>query len=191
MPPLKPRARTSSDSALLMLRSSEGDRSAFDKLARDYADMIIAIAYRLLGSHEEALDCSQDVFVRAWKNAARYDPRWSVATWLRRITTNLALDRLRRRKRETLLGEVEQAGLSASEGPVEVSERKERAEIVWRLLDRLPEKYRLVLVLREMEGLDIAEISRVTGTQAATTRWRLHRARGLFRQEWRAVAEGE
>ena len=77
------------------------------------------------------------------------------------------------------------------EGPFQAAERVERAEIVWRLLDKLPEKYRAVLVLREMEGLDIAEISRITSTEAATVRWRLHRARGLFRDQWRHYTELE
>ena len=185
-------SKPADDSRKLMLRASGGSRQAFDNLARNYANMVIAVAFRLLGSREEAMDCSQDAFVRAWENAHRYDPRWSVATWLRRITTNLALDRLRRRKFLTSMPDgVEETMRTSLEGPFQAAERVERAEIVWRLLDKLPEKYRAVLVLREMEGLDIAEISRITSTEAATVRWRLHRARGLFRDQWRHYTELE
>jgi RNA polymerase sigma-70 factor (ECF subfamily) len=171
-----------------MKRASEGDRRAFDTLAENYANMVISVAYRLLGSREDAMDCAQDAFVRAWENAGRYNPKWSVATWLRRIVTNLALDRLRRRKMVTGLPEGMAENFdSGVEGPTDAALRKERAGQVWENLEFLPEKYRAVLVLREMEGLDIAEISRITATQAATVRWRLHRARALFRERWSHV----
>ena len=180
------------DSKALMQRAREGEREAFDILVRHYANMVIAIGYRLLGSREEAMDCAQDAFVRAWENAARYNPRWAVATWLRRIATNLALDRLRRRKILVHFPEgLEDSASSPREGPVEVAEKKERAQMVWALLDLLPEKYRLILVLREMEGLHISEISQITDTEAATVRWRLHRARALFRDRWRSEVGGE
>ncbi len=186
-----PSKRLSDDSRATMVKAGKGDRGSFDILVRDYTNMVVALAYRVLGSRDEALDCAQDAFVRAWENAARYNPKWSVATWLRRITTNLALDRLRRRKTFTYLPEgMEEHQVSPVEGPAETAERKERAGVVWELLDLLPDKYRLVLVLREIEGLDIREISRITDTQVATVRWRLHRARALFRDRWHSRVDG-
>ncbi len=184
--------RASSSGAQLarerMLAARKGDRGAFERVARDYANMVIAVAYRLLGSEEDARDCAQDAFVKAWENVARYDPKWSVATWLRRIATNLALDRLRRRKILTGFPDgLEGSTESNAEGPHEAVERRERAQRVWELLDTLPDKYRLMLVMREIEGMDISDISRETGIKPATVRWRLHRARELFRDKWNAV----
>ncbi|MHC4712593.1 MAG: RNA polymerase sigma factor [Planctomycetota bacterium] len=180
------------DSRRAMLRAQEGDRKAFEKVARDYANMVLAIALHMLGSREEAMDCAQDAFVRAWENVRRYDARWSVATWLRRITTNLAVDRLRRRKLVSTFPEgLEESAAAAIETPAQAAERNERAQLVHRLLDLLPEKYRAVLVLREMEGLDVSEISRITGIQAPTVRWRLHRARALFKDRWRTIVGRE
>jgi len=171
-----------------MLAAQEGDRKAFERVARDYANMVIAIGYRLLGSQEDARDCAQDAFVKAWENVDRYNPRWSVATWLRRIVTNLALDRLRKRKILTGFPEgLERTAESQAEGPDALVERKERADQVWGLLDTLPDKYRLVLVMREIEGMEVSEISDETGVKPATVRWRLHRARELFREKWRAA----
>lgn len=171
-----------------MLAAREGDRKAFEQIARDYANMVIAVAFGLLGSREEALDCAQDAFVRAWENMRRYNPKWSVATWLRRIATNLALDRLRKRRILTRFPDaLEQTAEAQVESPPETVERKERADQVWELLDMLPDKYRLVLVMREIEGMDVSDISRETGVKQATVRWRLHRARKLFRDGWHAV----
>lgn len=184
--------KATDDSRRAMARAQKGDRRAFETVARDYANMVIAIAYHMLGSREEALDCAQDVFVRAWENVGRYDPKWSVATWLRRIATNLALDKLRRRRLVTPIPEgLAERAASPVETPADAAERNERARIVHRLLDLLPEKYRAVLVLREMEGLEVSEISRITGVQAATVRWRLHRARALFKEHWGGAAGRE
>ena len=173
------------DSRREMQKAAQGDRRAFDRVAEAYANMVIALAYRMLGSRDEALDCAQDAFVKAWQNADRYNPKWSVATWLRRITKNLAVDRLRKRRRLTHFPEgLEEQHPDSGSGPEEHLRRKERAEIVREKLEALPEKYRAVLIMREMEGLEISEIARVTDAKPATVRWRLHRARSLFRDRW-------
>lgn len=186
------RPRKSDQSREMMARARGGDREAFDTLVKNYANMVIGLAFKLLGSREESMDCAQDAFVRAWENVGRYDPKWSVATWLRRIVTNLALDRLRRRGGRVDLTEALEGNLtSAEETPAESAERNERAGVVRDLLELMPEKYRLVLILRDMEGVEIADIARVTGTNAATVRWRLHRARALFRQRWLASSGEE
>ncbi len=181
------RRRAADESRRLMALAAQGDRQAFDTLAANYANMVAGLAFKLLGSREEAMDAAQDAFVRAWEHADRYDPKWSVATWLRRIVTNLSLDRLRRRNGKVELSEAVESGLkSRAETPTESAERKERAESVRELLEFLPEKYRVVLVLRDMEDVDIADIARITGANPATVRWRLHRARALFREKWLA-----
>lgn len=154
--------------------------------------MTTGLAWKFLGSREEALDCAQDSFVKAWENIDRYDSKWSLATWLRRIVTNTALDRLRRRRFGTELPEgFEQLAASDEESPPEAAARRERAQTVHKLLEKLPEKYRAVLVLRDMEGTDISEIAEITGANAATVRWRLHRARALFKDNWSAAEGGE
>jgi RNA polymerase sigma-70 factor (ECF subfamily) len=128
-------------------RARRGERDAFDILVRDYANMVTGLAHRLLGSADEALDCAQDAFVKAWENIDRYDPKWSMATWLRRIVTNLALDRLRRRRTRADLPEsFGETFASSAEKPDAAAERKEEARAVREMLDVLPEKYRTVLV---------------------------------------------
>lgn len=175
-------------SRALMERARRGDRRAFDTLVGDYANMVTGLAWKFLGSRDDALDCAQDAFVKAWENVERYDPKWSVATWLRRIVTNLALDRLRRRRPVAAFDLSAEDFLPADvERPDAAAARLERADSVREILSALPEKYRTVLVLRDMEGAEISDIARITGTNAATVRWRLHRARALFRDRWSAV----
>ena len=184
----RPQAGEGDDSRALMERAKSGDRAAFDILVRNYANMVIGLAWKVLGSHDDALDCAQDAFVKAWENAERYDPKWSVATWLRRIVTNLALDRLRRRRPIADFGEsIGDVMPAQTERPDAAAERQERARAVHNALAFLPEKYRMVLVLRDMEGVEIPDIAEITGSNVATVRWRLHRARGLFKDRWSAV----
>jgi RNA polymerase sigma-70 factor (ECF subfamily) len=172
----------------LAARARTGDRAAFDTIVRRYADMVTGLAWKFLGSRDDALDCAQDSFVKAWENIDRYDPKWSLATWLRRIVTNTALDRLRRRRFGTELPEgFEELAASDEESPAEAAQRHERALSVHEVLAGLPAKYRAVLVLRDMEGVDTSEIAVITGANAATVRWRLHRARALFKDHWSAA----
>ena len=187
-----PRRSKADDSRELMVVAGKGDRKAFDQVAKNYANMVIALAYKMLGSRDDALDCAQDAFVKAWENADRYDPKWSVATWLRRIVTNLSLDRLRKRGGRVDMSEALEASIRSDvEGPAEAALRIERAGVVRSVLEALPEKYRTVLVLRDMENLDITDISNITGANPATVRWRLHRARALFRDRWNAISSEE
>lgn len=188
----KQQERAQDSSRAIIERARAGDRHAFDMLVRGYANMVIALASRMLGSREEALDCAQDTFIRAWENIDRYDPKWSVATWLRRIVTNLSLDRLRRRRSSVEFSDtLEEILPSQEEIPAKALEREESAETVRRILDLLPEKYRVVLVLRDMEDVEVPEIAEITGTNAATVRWRLHRARTLFRDRWMMMSGQE
>ncbi len=187
-----PTGRKTDDSRDAMQRARGGDREAFGLLVNNYANMVTGLALKLLGSREEALDCAQDAFVRAWEKVDRYDDKWSVATWLRRIVTNLALDRLRRRKRRQGFPDgLDETLGDGREGPDEAAQRHERAGQVRKAIAELPEKYKIVLVLRDMEGAEIAEIAEITGTNAATVRWRLHRARALFRDMWSAQSDQE
>ncbi len=180
------------DFSTALEKARHGDRAAFDLLVRNYANMVTGLAFRMLGSQDEALDCAQDAFVRAWENISRYDPKWSIATWLRRIVTNLALDRLRRRRSHPDLQEAFEETLpSGGELPDAAAERREEAAVVRDVIEDLPDKYRVVIVLRDMEGVDIAEIARITGANSATVRWRLHRARAIFRDRWLALNSRE
>ena len=127
---------------------------------------------------------------RRFRNLARFDFEHEFTTWLYRIVTNLAIDHLRKRRPavSTSAEEEEEADLDLADpegrAPSASMEQLETAERVRACIDRLAPHFRSVMILRELEGLPCIEIARIVGTTHVTVRWRLHRGRKLFLEEW-------
>ncbi len=181
------------DETELLERLRAGDEAAFEYLVRTYAGRLLAVTRRILGDDEEARDAVQDAFLRAFRGMDRFEGGSRLSTWLHRIAVNAALMRLRRRRRkpeeslEPLLptfregGHHQEAFASWAE-PVDQSlERAETRELVRRLIDQLPESYRTVLVLRDIEGLDTEETAAALVLTPNAVKIRLHRARQALR----------
>ncbi|RMG17823.1 MAG: sigma-70 family RNA polymerase sigma factor [Planctomycetota bacterium] len=171
--------------AALVLRARDGDDDAFRELVERYQQRVFWVARGLLGNDEDARDAAQDAFVRVHRALDRFDTTMRFYTWLYQIVVNRCIDKLRRRsKRQAAsldaVGEV--AGEEANHG--EALEREELRQRVLRVLDRLPPKYKTVMVLSDLEGIGAKEIAEITGTTHANVRWRHHRARKLFRAAW-------
>lgn len=165
-----------------------GDQDAFGVLVRRYHGRAYWAAYGLLGNEEEARDVTQDAFLRVYRALERFDFNQNFYTWMYRIVVNLAIDRLRRnaKGRSVALDDVGDlpSGRSAEEQPARGMELAETAVLVREVLDQLPEKYRTVMVLRELNGLSCKEIAGIVNSSHATVRWRLHMARKFFKEEW-------
>lgn len=169
----------------LIARAQTGEEEAFHVLVERYKKRAYWVAYNLLGDEDDARDVAQEAFIRVFRSIASFDPRYKFYTWLYRIVTNLAVDALRKRgnqRRVSIddLGEVR----SGDAGPHDGLERAELKERVNAVLAELPPKYKAVIVLREIEGFSSKEIAGMVGSTHATVRWRLHRARSLFRDAW-------
>ena len=182
----------------LVQRTLDGDKSAFEGLVRRYEERAWWAAYHLLGDGEEARDIAQDAFLRAYRALARFDFGMSFYTWLYRIVVNLSIDALRKRSRmrPDALDEVA-GGLPAPPGDEKPGDRIENQETAVRVravLAKLPEKYRTVMTLRELDNLSCKEIAAIVRSTHATVRWRLHIARRMFKEHWermeRARREG-
>ena len=168
---------------------------AFDKLYRDHVDLVYRYAYRLCGDMESANDLVQETFLNAFRgmNAFRGDAR--VSTWLYTIASRAAMRLRRKRKgapeRELSLEEF----IPTSEGefrlqipiegltPEQALENKELREALDQAINKLPKKYRIALVLRDMEGLSAKEVSGIMGLSERAVKSRLHRARLFVRRE--------
>jgi RNA polymerase sigma-70 factor (ECF subfamily) len=176
-----------SDSDLVQ-RTLAGDQGAFESLVRRYEERAWWAAYHLLGDAEEARDVAQEAFLRAYKALARFDFGMSFYTWLYRIVVNLSIDTMRKRSRlrpvslEDIPGGL--ATPSASDPPGQRIENEETAARVREVLAKLPEKYRTVMTLRELDGLSCKEIASIVRSTHATVRWRLHIARRMFKEHW-------
>jgi RNA polymerase sigma-70 factor (ECF subfamily) len=141
-------------------------------------------AYGFLRDMDLARDVSQEAFVRVYGHLRRFDRSRPFATWLRRITVNLVIDELRRRRRRTEVPLEEGIVGADTPDPVTVAQTDESRHAVWDILEDMPLKYRLVMVLREIDGLPTDEIARIISRSEITVRWRLHYARKLFRERW-------
>jgi len=176
-----------------LARLRAGDEAAFEALVRDEGGRLLARARTLLQDEEDARDVVQEAFLSAYRALDRFDGRSTLSTWLHRIVINAALMRLRRRKRrpevaiEDLLPEFgrdgRRLGLESAweETAEDAAEREELREQVRDRIERLPEPYRTVLLLRDIEGLDTQETARVMGISTGLVKVRLHRARQALR----------
>ena len=167
----------------------EGDHGAFAELVRRHEGRLFNLAYRMLGDPEEAREATQDVFLKAFRNAARFKPKGKVYTWLYRIAMNLCLNRLRRRKivRFFSLAEAGTGGDRSGE-PIELDpadhrpdaeadlRTRRRWKTVRRSIDELPTSQRQVLILAKFEGLSYREISEILGITLGAVESRLVRA---------------
>jgi RNA polymerase sigma-70 factor, ECF subfamily len=160
-----------------------GDRDAFGQLMHRYAGAVYNLAYRMLGSAEEAEDASQEIFLRAYTRLSSFDRARRFSTWLLSIGSNYCIDRLRRRRYTWMtLDDVAFTLPSTERGPERSALDQERRAAVQRALQRLPENYRLVTVLRYWQDLSYDEIARVTGLTESAIKTRLHRARHMLEE---------
>ena len=169
---------------VLVDRARAGDRRAFGELVTRYMRRAYYAALGLVGSHEDALDLSQEAFARAFRARASLDPDRPFYAWLYQIVRRLCFNFLRDRKtRLTRLQEatpwlMDQAGTRAAQSdPGRSAERSELAALVEDAIERLPEREREVLVLKEFEGLRYREIAELLGIPIGTVMSRLYSAR--------------
>lgn len=182
----------SSDSGLLE-RLRGGDEAAFGELVRSNMPTMLASARRILRSEEEARDAVQEAFLQAFRGLDRFHGDAPLSAWLRRIAINASLMRLRSRRRrpevaiDELLPRFYEDGHRVEPGDgwppsaVDAIERDETRTFVREQIERLPERYRTVLLLRDIEDLDTEETATMLGITPGAVRVRLHRARQALR----------
>lgn len=176
------------------LRSLQaGDAAAFEQLVRRQSGGLLATARRILHNEEDARDAVQEAFVSAYRSLDRFAGQARVSTWLHRIVINAALMKLRSRRRrpeesiDELLPCFDEQGAwvsgmaQPSSGAEAQLESRERRAMVRRCIAQLPETHREVLVLRDIEDLDTAEVAAGLGITANAVKIRLHRARQALR----------
>jgi RNA polymerase sigma-70 factor (ECF subfamily) len=154
---------------------------------RRYNQRLFRVARSILSEDAEAEDVVQQVYVSVYLNASQYAGRASLATWLTRITINEALSRNRSKQRRDAVESVEEL-LNRQRGtnlgsPEDQASRREMAGMLEAAVDALPESYRIVFVLRAVEGLRSSEVASCLDVSEEVVRVRLHRARALLRDE--------
>jgi RNA polymerase sigma-70 factor (ECF subfamily) len=165
----------------LRANTAEGASAAFGKLVMRYHKLAISVAYRVCGDAALAEDVAQDAFVRVWSRLSEFRPDGNLRAWLMRITTNMAIDAVRRRRPQV---DIEDLALEAPEqGPESAAVSSERAGAVRAALMRLPVQSRTILVLREYQSLSYQEIADLLDVPLGTVKSRLSDARRRLKAE--------
>ena len=175
------------DEGELIRAAVGGDVDAVNELVRRKRELVVRVAYQVTGNWEDAVDVSQGVFVRLWKGLHRYDPRRRFDTWLYRITMNAAIDHVRSRGRhlQPLPDEPTELPATATSAEPTADSALNLAELrqaFATLSARLPPKQRMAFVLREIEGLETAEVARIMDVAESTVRNHLLQARRVLRE---------
>ena len=166
-------------------RTLAGETDAFAALVARYERMVYNLAYSRTGSREDALDASQECFLRAWRALPSFRLDSSFPTWLYRICLNHVLDGYRKKKRrggETDLDQAQAVAADSRYDPQEAVAADERAEAVRRAIRQLPEDHRTIIVMRDMEDMTYAQIGEALGLGEGTVKSRLNRARASLRK---------
>ena len=181
------------DEADLVRRCAAGDDVACAELVSAHDRIVYQLAYHLLGTRDEALDLSQEVFLRVFRTLATFRGQSSLRTWIYRIVINQARNRQRwfRRRRQSdqvSLDDHQQAHGELPERPDQVAPdrlflRKEAAARLWNAMERLPFDQRTAIVLREFDGLSYEEIAFSLDIAVGTVKSRLTRARQALRAD--------
>ena len=171
-------------------RARAGDHDAFEQLVQQYERKVYITAHRLMGIDADAMDASQEVFIRVYRFLDTFNAESSFSTWLYRITINVCKDMLRRRAVRAELPlelEDEENGTFVNEisdstyDPVEIYERAELRQVIRTGIDALPETYKQIILLRDIAGLSYEEIADTLQIEIGTVKSRLSRARERLR----------
>jgi RNA polymerase sigma-70 factor (ECF subfamily) len=181
-----------SEEVALLRRVQAGDSDAFSVLVEGHWKRAFWTAYDVLHDHGRAQDVAQEAFVKVHRAIQSYDLGRDFASWLYRIVLNLAIDHKRRRDRDRSVpsDRVEEL-MDARKAMVEDEEKAATIERVGTVLGALPDKYRIPLSMKDIDGLSVEEVARILDLSYSTVRWRLHKARRVFRERWQRLLRRE
>lgn len=172
---------------LILRRAARGDSEAFAELLREKQSLVYNLAYRMSENREDALDISQEVFIKVWRSLDSFRGDSAFDTWLYRITVNTAKDYLARERKHTS-GKVTEEdfpeNIAASyDTPEDRYIEKEEAGTVKAALGQLSSEHREILVLREVHGYGYKEIAEMLAIEEGTVKSRINRARAALKKE--------
>lgn len=178
---------------ILVSRAKKGDSTAFEELIKRYEDKIYALAYRILGDKDEAYDVLQDSVINVFQHLREFKGKSSFFTWLYRIVVNSALMKKRKNKHyEISTTDKEQfehySDMSVSDhqtdwssDPVLSMENKELKKVLNESLNKIPEKYKNAVILKDIDGRPLEEVAKILNISVPAVKSRLHRARMYLR----------
>jgi RNA polymerase sigma-70 factor (ECF subfamily) len=174
----------------LVARARSGDERAFRALVEKYERAVFSICLRMVRNRDEATDLSQESFIKVFGSLDRYKPEFAFSSWLFKITSNLCIDHLRKRRIATYgmddpldgeKGEIQRQYESPDPTPDELFSSNEKMRRLEAGIAALPEHYRIMLILRHQEDLSYEEIAEALAIPLGTVKARIHRAREMLK----------
>lgn len=172
---------------LLLEKAKAGDVAAFEELIEAYQKKVFNLALRMIGNADDAADLAQEAFIRIFKAISGFKEQSSFSTWVYRITTNVCLDEIRKRKNRRVIsldeelhmddGDIKRQVESDGPRPDEAAEREELRRIVNEAINSLPVEQRTAITLRDLNGMSYDQIAQILDCPAGTVKSRINRAR--------------
>lgn len=165
-------------------KARRGSREAFGQLVTAYQQYAFNLAFRIVCNEDEAKDVVQDSFVKMWKNMKNYNPKNKFTTWMYRILTNTAIDHLRSSKNRDLFTiDDEKLLMVSKDNPETKLNNQELGQLIQSISNNLPEKQKLVFVLRDLQGMNTVETSDVLELTITSVKSNLYHARNLIKEK--------
>ncbi len=182
----------------LIARFQQGDLQAFDILVRRYKDQLLNYVYRFVGNRSDAEDIVQETFLRVYKNKHYYKEIAKFSTWIYTIAGNLAKTELRRRKRRKIFSvsnfvndEKDFDIPDAERSPEQQVDGSLKDDIIQKAIEKLPPKFKEVILLRDVQGFSYEEISQILGIPLGTVKSRVNRGRLKLQEDLKFLLETE
>lgn len=176
----------------LLERAKSGEVEAFERLIEGYQKKVFNIALRMIGNYDDASELAQEVFIKVYKSIRSFKEESSFSTWIYKITSNVCLDEIRKRKNKKVVyldddvkledGEVRHQIEDDSPSPEALLERKEIKRVVKEAIQSLSEEHRLVIVMRDLQGMSYEEIGKIVKCPEGTVKSRINRARQALKE---------
>jgi RNA polymerase sigma-70 factor, ECF subfamily len=176
----------STEPAVASLGGEDTRKAAFEQLMRAYERPVLRLCLRMLRNPEDAQDAAQDAFLKIYRKMETLEKERSAAPWVYQIAANVCRDKLRARRPAEPLDSIDAWSRGAL--PDAAAEREQERKMIADGLERLPEKERAALVLRDMEGLSTSDVARILGSSEGTVRSQISTARvklKRFAESWR------
>ena len=175
----------------LAFRAADGDEAAFEQLVKKYERFVSTCAYSVTENAEDALDVSQEVFLKVYRSLPSFKGESSFSTWLYRVAKNCAYDFARKKKPASVSLDAEDEDGNSMDlpdsdekvSPEALALKKERSELLWRAIGRLSDEHREAITLRDINGLTYEQIAEITSLEVGTVKSRLFRAREALKKQ--------
>ena len=170
----------------IIIRIKKGDQAAFRKIVEEFRQQAFSMAFRILCNEEESRDVVQESFIKVWQKIGTYDMSQKFSTWLYKIVANSAIDRMRLIKRQNLvniekvIGKIDFQNLDSFQTEVD---NNETAQLIMWIAEGLPEKQKIIFILRDLQGVDSSEVQQILKLSETSVKSNLYHARRAIREK--------